>query len=79
MRFSDLSSVVLADFGLATFVHQEVYLYCRCGTPGFVAPEVININDMKTTYEAVCDIYSLGCVLVGVCVCGCRLHIWLIR
>lgn len=28
----------------------------------FVAPEVINIHDMKTTYEAICDIYSLGLI-----------------
>ncbi|CAD8133030.1 unnamed protein product [Paramecium pentaurelia] len=34
----------------------------KCGTPGFVAPEVINITDMSTTYDSVCDIYSLGLV-----------------
>jgi serine/threonine protein kinase len=54
--------VVIADFGLATQVNLPVYLFCRCGTPGFVAPEVINITDMKATYDSVCDIYSLGCV-----------------
>lgn len=53
---------MIADFGLATRVHEKEYLYCRCGTPGFVAPEVINIKDMCTTYEAICDIYSLGCI-----------------
>lgn len=60
---NDLKSVVIADFGLATKIHESVYLYCRCGTPGFVAPEVININDMTTTYDSVCDLYSLGCIL----------------
>ncbi|CAK93185.1 unnamed protein product (macronuclear) [Paramecium tetraurelia] len=59
---NDINSVVIADFGLATFVNLPVYLYCRCGTPGFVAPEVINITDMSTTYDSVCDIYSLGLV-----------------
>jgi serine/threonine protein kinase len=53
---------MIADFGLATYVHEKVYLYCRCGTPGYVAPEVINIKDMKTTYSSVCDIYSTGLV-----------------
>ena len=34
----------------------------RCGTPGFVAPEVINIKDMKTRYDAICDMFSLGTI-----------------
>lgn len=34
----------------------------RCGTPGFVAPEVINIRDMKTKYSPICDIFSLGLI-----------------
>lgn len=59
---NQIDSVVLADFGLATYVFEEVYLYCRCGTPGFVAPEVINIKDLTTKYDKVCDIYSLGLV-----------------
>ncbi len=33
---------VIADFGLATFVDKDKYLFARCGTPGFVAPEIIN-------------------------------------
>ncbi|CAD8098705.1 unnamed protein product [Paramecium primaurelia] len=57
-----METVVVADFGLATHVNEPVYLYCRCGTPGYVAPEVINIKDMKGHYSSVCDIYSLGLV-----------------
>ena len=57
-----MESVVIADFGLATYVHEPVYLYCRCGTPGFVAPVVINVKDMRSKYSSVCDIYSLGLV-----------------
>jgi calcium-dependent protein kinase len=34
--------VKLVDFGLATYQDLEEYLFKRCGTPGFVAPEVIN-------------------------------------
>jgi len=33
---NQIESVCLADFGLATYVHEEVYLYCRCGTPGYM-------------------------------------------
>lgn len=57
-----METVVIADFGLATHVNEPVYLYCRCGTPGYVAPEVINIKDMKAKYSSVCDVYSLGLV-----------------
>lgn len=57
-----MESVIIADFGLATYVNEPVYLYCRCGTPGYVAPEVINIKDMKSKYSSICDIYSLGLV-----------------
>ena len=34
----------------------------RCGTPGYVAPEVINLKDMKAKYQPVCDIFSLGLI-----------------
>ncbi|CAD8060351.1 unnamed protein product [Paramecium primaurelia] len=57
-----MDSVVIADFGLATKVDEPVYLYYRCGTPGYVAPEVINIKDVKGHYSEVCDIFSLGLV-----------------
>ena len=33
--------LVIADLGLATFVTIKDILFKRCGTPGFVAPEVL--------------------------------------
>ena len=53
---------MIADFGLATRVGDFPYLYSRCGTPGYVAPEVINITDTTSGYSSVCDIYSAGLV-----------------
>jgi len=38
----DNTEIVLIDFGLATYDYVEDYIFKRCGTPGFVAPEVIN-------------------------------------
>jgi calcium-dependent protein kinase len=52
----------IADFGLAEFSEAAEYLFVRCGTPGYVAPEVINIKDMKTKYEPICDMFSLGLI-----------------
>jgi serine/threonine protein kinase len=33
--------IVVADLGLATFTTIKDILFKRCGTPGFVAPEVL--------------------------------------
>ncbi len=39
----------MADFGLATFANEIPYLYPKCGTPGFVAPESIFNSLTKVT------------------------------
>lgn len=36
---------VIADFGLATFADIEEYIFTRCGTPGYVAPEISNLRE----------------------------------
>ena len=56
------NDVVLADFGLSTLINEKKYLFFRCGTPGYVAPEVINLKDENATYREVCDIFSLGVI-----------------
>ena len=40
----DSFSPVIVDFGLATPVDIDKYLFFRCGTPGYVAPEIIQLN-----------------------------------
>ena len=42
LKQKDEPDAVLTDFGLATFQNEKHYLYPKCGTPGYVAPEVIN-------------------------------------
>ena len=54
--------IVIADFGLATKSNIDSYLFVRCGTPGFVAPEVVNIKNLNTTYNTICDMYSIGLI-----------------
>lgn len=35
----------------------------RCGTPGFVAPEILKIRDLDTARLGVeCDMFSLGAI-----------------
>ncbi len=35
---------VIVDFGLATNVDLPEYLFFRCGTPGYVAPQIITLT-----------------------------------
>ncbi len=35
--------IKIVDFGLATFIDLPEYIFKKCGTPGYIAPEVFNI------------------------------------
>jgi len=50
---------VVADFGLATLVTDEVQMARRCGSPGYVAPEVC----LGTPYSFKVDVFGTGVVL----------------
>ena len=49
----------LADFGLATRVAPEELLSLRCGSPGYVSPELLSNHG----YNAKADIFSAGVIL----------------
>lgn len=55
---------VIVDLGLAEYTNATKYLYTRCGTPGYVAPEVLRIKsaDPIQTYTSACDVFSLGVI-----------------
>lgn len=54
----------LVDFGLAEICDKEEYLFKRCGTPGYVAPEIINSKkEEKTKFTPVVDVFSAGVIL----------------
>lgn len=57
------SDIVVLDFGLSTFCDEKEYIYTRCGTPGFVAPEIVNIKDLTTKCRPISDVFSLGVIL----------------
>ncbi|CAD8166493.1 unnamed protein product [Paramecium octaurelia] len=58
LRKNDPNSISIMDFGYSTFFDDERLLNQRCGTLGYIAPEILNMND----YNELCDIYSLGCI-----------------
>lgn len=52
--------IKLGDFGLAVVIeHESQKRFSRCGTPNYLAPEVI--NGVGHSYEV--DIWALGCIL----------------
>ncbi|CAD8153295.1 unnamed protein product [Paramecium pentaurelia] len=57
---NDISNIVLADFGLADYYQKDAqYLFKRCGSLGYVAPEILQDKH----YDFKVDIYSLGIVM----------------
>lgn len=53
----------LIDFGLASRCDVDQYIFCRCGTPGFVAPEIINSTRGASRNQTTkCDVFSTGII-----------------
>jgi len=53
-----IASLKIADFGLARLLSGESLAQTTCGTPGYVAPEVL----MQKPYSKECDFWSIGVV-----------------
>lgn len=55
----------ICDFGLATYENVTSYLYKRCGTPGYVAPEIVKADANDDSFRATpkCDSFSAGVLL----------------
>ncbi|KAF3481743.1 serine/threonine-protein kinase chk2 [Arthroderma uncinatum] len=62
-------SVKLADFGLAKIIGEQSFTTTLCGTPGYVAPEILEDHPAQRMYTRAVDIWSLGVVLY-ICLCG---------
>ena len=37
-------------------------MFPKCGTPGYVAPEVLNLANRSEKYSPICDLFSCGCI-----------------
>lgn len=58
--------VKIADFGLAKFIGELKFTNTLCGTPAYVAPEILS---NKINYSTKVDLWLSG-VLLYVCLCG---------
>lgn len=56
---SSSNHVKIADFGLATVVTPGVPEKLRCGSPGYIAPEILN----NLGYGTQADVFSAGIIL----------------
>ena len=56
---NDDSAVKIADFGFAKKVFEKNSLSTQCGTPGYVAPEILE----GTPYDERADMWSVGVIL----------------
>ncbi|KAK3842001.1 MAG: kinase-like domain-containing protein [Linnemannia gamsii] len=61
----DMMIVKVSDFGLAKMIGDKEFINTVCGTPSYVAPEVI----LHKQYGKGVDMWSLGVVLY-ICLCG---------
>lgn len=59
-----VEDIRVVDFGLATKIDGE-YLYQRCGTPGYVAPEVVVADEKDKAFKLTSkvDVFSTGVIL----------------
>ena len=60
--------VKLADFGMAAAVGRDGLLRGRCGTPGYVAPEILKAG-VQQGYGSNVDMFSAGAVVYSL-LCG---------
>ena len=54
-----IDAPVIADFGLARHIHDKKAITGRCGTKGYMSPEVLTGD----AYSLSADIWSLGTLL----------------
>ena len=53
-----ITSLKVADFGLAKILDDQTLASTACGTPSYIAPEVLE----QKPYGKSCDIWSIGIV-----------------
>ena len=54
----------IVDYGLATIQSDQVIIFTKCGTPGYVAPEIITYDaNSQPFYNVAADVFSVGVIL----------------
>eukprot|EP00607_Mallomonas_marina_P007177 CAMPEP_0182416346 /NCGR_PEP_ID=MMETSP1167-20130531/614_1 /TAXON_ID=2988 /ORGANISM="Mallomonas Sp, Strain CCMP3275" /LENGTH=286 /DNA_ID=CAMNT_0024589019 /DNA_START=485 /DNA_END=1345 /DNA_ORIENTATION=+ len=66
---ADDSALKLADFGLAHMMKSNEMMHSSCGTPAYVAPEILRSGRGGHGYGKEVDMWSLG-VILYILLCG---------
>jgi len=61
----DITEIKIADFGLSKIVETKLMMQTACGTPGYVAPEILQTKG----YDKEVDLWSIG-VIAYILLCG---------
>lgn len=56
------NEIKFVDFGLSDYSDSDFFVHKKCGTPGFIAPEVLNSPSGEVEYDCSCDIFSVGMI-----------------
>jgi len=62
LKEPDSDIIKLSDFGLSRVVDQASFMKTICGTPQYVAPEILTSN-RNEGYGLACDLWSSGVIL----------------
>ena len=63
IMISSENKIKIIDLGLAkTTIQDQNVIYPVCGTPGYMAPEVINYNK-EVGYNEKADVFSVGLII----------------
>mmetsp|Transcript_6576 Transcript_6576/g.17763 ORF Transcript_6576/g.17763 Transcript_6576/m.17763 type:complete len:316 (-) Transcript_6576:2271-3218(-) len=57
------AKVKIADFGLARYFADDSQLRTICGSPLYVAPEILDIGTNSETYTPAVDMWSIGVIV----------------
>lgn len=54
--------VYIGDFGLSNYIDKPL-IFRKCGTPGYIAPELLNCKSKDIAINTKNDIFSIGAIL----------------
>ena len=61
-RGKDNKELMLIDYGFAVHADDEDYLYYKCGTPGYISPQIFS-NEKTDKLTPKSDVFSAGVLL----------------
>merc|ERR1712137_291269 len=73
LKDKNYDTVKISDFGLSRIIREGSFMQTICGTPEYLAPEVLGNGSgkSKTGYSIAVDMWSMGVILYTM-VCGVR-------